>query len=73
MLSFKHGSKAGGCFVIQHQTEETMAAVLLAWEGEDSKADRPEIPKRFLTMPERNHRGPVSCPSPGEGVCVPVR
>lgn len=37
MLSFKHGAKVGGCVVIQHQTEETMAAVLLAWEGEDCK------------------------------------
>lgn len=34
MLSFKHGAKVGGGFVIQHQTEKTMAAVLLAGEGE---------------------------------------
>lgn len=37
MLSFKHGANVGRCFVIQHQTEETMAAILLAWEGENSK------------------------------------
>lgn len=37
MLSIKHGAKIGGCFVIQHQTEETMASVLLAGKGEDSK------------------------------------
>lgn len=33
MPPLKHGTKVGGCFVIQHQTEETMAAVLLAWKG----------------------------------------
>lgn len=36
MLSFKHGAEVGGCFVIQHQKEETMAAILLAWAGEES-------------------------------------
>lgn len=34
MPSFGHGTKVGGRFVIQHQTQETMAAVLLAWEGD---------------------------------------
>lgn len=37
MLSSKHGAKVGGCFVIQYQTEETMASVLLARKGEDSE------------------------------------
>lgn len=34
MLFFKHGAEIGGCFVIEHQTEETMAAILLAGAGE---------------------------------------
>lgn len=34
MPSFKHGATFGGCFVIQHQKEEAMAAVLLAWKGD---------------------------------------
>lgn len=34
MPSSKHGTELGGCFDIQHQKEETMAAVLLAWEGD---------------------------------------
>ena len=35
MLSCKHEAEVGGCFVIKHQTEETMAAILLAWAGEE--------------------------------------
>lgn len=34
MSIFKDGTTVGGSFVIQHQKEETMAAVLLAGEGE---------------------------------------
>lgn len=35
MQVFKHGAEVGGSFVIQHQTEETVAAILLAWTGEE--------------------------------------
>lgn len=71
MLSFKHGAKVGGCFVVQHQTEETVAAVLLAWEGEDSKVLR----KLKLCHPCQKNMtvNPVLCHTSGEGVCVPVR
>lgn len=34
MSTFKDGITFGGSFVIEHQKKETMAAVLLAWEGE---------------------------------------
>lgn len=37
MLPLRHGAKIGGRFVIQHQKEETMAAILLAWAGEESR------------------------------------
>lgn len=33
MSALEHGTTAGGCVVFQHQTEETMAALLLAWKG----------------------------------------
>lgn len=36
MLLCKHGAEVGGCVVIQHQTKETLAAILLAWTGEGS-------------------------------------
>lgn len=43
MLSFKHGTKVGGCPFIQHQTKETMATVLLAWQGKDCNVLRKSI------------------------------
>lgn len=77
MLSLKHGSKVGGCFVIQHQTEETMATILLAWQGEDSKVLRRSISasdtKTSLSLSEEHKCESVSCHFSGEGVCVPVR
>lgn len=36
-LCFKHGAGARGCIVIQHQKEETMAEILLAWAGKEDK------------------------------------
>lgn len=36
MSAPEHGTTAGGCAVVEHQTEETMAALLLAREGEDA-------------------------------------
>lgn len=33
ILFFKHGARARGCVVIQHQKEETMAKILLARAG----------------------------------------
>lgn len=76
MLSFKYGAKAGGCFVIQHQTKETMAAVLLAWEGEDSKVLRKgkvSDTKTLSAFSEEHNCESVLCHSSGEGVRVPVR
>lgn len=37
MSALKYGITFGGSFVIQHQEKETMAAVLLAREGEYAK------------------------------------
>lgn len=36
-MLLKYGVEIGGCFVIEHQTEEAMAPILLAWTGEDQK------------------------------------
>lgn len=33
LLFLKNGAKAGGRFVFEHQTKETVAEILLAWAG----------------------------------------
>lgn len=71
-MSSEHGTQAGGHIVVQHQTEEAMAAVLLArkgkstvkWVGEQLS----DFPIFFVVVAIII----FFCPFAGEGVGVPV-
>lgn len=67
MLSFKHGAEVGSCSVIQHQTEEAMAALLLARAGEGNSFLRKYISIDIQNMITSRCHG-----SSGEGICVSV-
>lgn len=67
MSSSEHGTQAGGRIVVQHQTEEAMAAVLLARKGKSTVVW--EIVVRFSCF---FWLSSYFCPFPGEGVRVPV-
>lgn len=69
MSTFKDGITVGGSFVIQHQKEETMAAVLLAGEGEYTVMANLFSFKFVVIITGLKI---VFCTS-GEGVCLPVR
>lgn len=66
MLSFKYGAEVGSCSVIQDQTEETMAALLLARAGEGNSLLRKYISDIQNMITSRCHG------SSGEGICVSV-
>lgn len=65
MSALKYGITFGGSFVIQHQEKETMAAVLLAREGEYAKKNEFSFTRVVIITR-------LWCAS-GERVSVPVR